>query len=387
MAVTLTGALAGCSSSGPAASNATVTVPAAPAPVATDNAQSATTQSQSGFLAGLHTITTVGSTIPPNLDVNPYAILVAPVTTSKVNEGDILADNFNAGGNFQGTGTTIVRITPKGQQTVFAQIPATQPGCPGGVGLTTAMTMLSTGWLIVGSTPTTDGTTATSGAGCLLVLNPQGQVASTIADANIDGPWDMTAVDNGSTATLYVTNVMHGIGAVGQPVQKTATVVRIGLNVPADAAPTVASETVIGSGFPAQADPNTLVDGPTGLVLGSDGTLYVADRLGNRIAAIPQAPTRTSTDGAGTTLTSGGRLDDPLSMTAAPNGDLLVANALNGQLIEVTTAGKQIANTWLDQDPAQTPAGSGDLFGITLNAAKTGVYFVMDDNNVIGLIS
>jgi len=392
-AALLTVTLAGCGSTGTAASSAPAAVPATTAPQAaaagtqTDTAQSSTSQPQSGFLAGLHTVSTVASTIPPNLDVNPYAVLVAPVTTAKVTKGDILADNFNADGNFQGTGTTIDRITPSGDLSLYAQIPAKQPGCPGGVGLSTAMTMLSTGWLIVGSAPTTDGTTSTAGAGCLLILDPQGQVAGTIQGANIDGPWDMTAVDNGTSATLYVTNTLHGIGAVGQAVQQTGTVVRIGLDVPADAAPTVTSETVIGSGFPALADPNTLVDGPTGLVLGGDGTLYVADRLGNRIAAIPQAPTRSTSAGTGTTLTSGGRLDAPLAMVAAPNGDLLVANALNGQLVEVTTDGRQIANAWLDQDPAQTPAGSGDLFGIVLNPAKTGVYFVMDDNNVLGLLS
>ena len=43
---------------------------------------------------------------------------------------------------------------------MFAKInPATLPGaCPGGVGLTTALVALKTGWVIVGSLPTTDGT-------------------------------------------------------------------------------------------------------------------------------------------------------------------------------------------------------------------------------------
>lgn len=73
-------------------------------------------------------------------------------------------------------------------------------------------------------------------------------------------------------------------------------------------------------------------------------------------------------------------------MTLAPNGDLLVTNGLNGQLVEVTPAGKQVANAWLDQDQAQTPAGSGDLFGLALTADHTGVYFAMDDNNALGVM-
>ena len=215
----LTATLAGCGSTAPAASGAPASG-VTPAPTSGSSAQpqtAATDEAQSGFIAGLHTVTTIASTIPSNLDVNPYAILVAPVTTAKVDKGDVLADNFNASGNFQGTGTTIVRITPGGGLSTYAQIPANQPGCPGGVGLTTAMTMLSTGWLIVGSAPTTDGTTTTAGAGCLLVLDPRGQVADTIQGTNIDGPWDLAAVDNGTSATLYITNTLQGIGAVGQP--------------------------------------------------------------------------------------------------------------------------------------------------------------------------
>ncbi|WP_329569163.1 hypothetical protein [Kitasatospora sp. NBC_01266] len=378
-------ALAGCSSSSSAGSAASAAA-SAPAPAPSDSAQSATDQPQSGFLAGLHTTSTLASTIPENLDVNPYAVLVASTTAGKITKGNVLVDNFNSKANFQGTGTTIVQIDPQGQLTTFAQIPANQPGCPGGIGLSTAMTQLSSGYVIVGSAPSTDGTTATQGAGCLLVLDPQGQVASTIQGGQLDGPWDLTATDQGSSATLYVTNTLHGIQAVGQPVQQAGTVVRVQLTEPANAAPTVASETVIGSGFPEQADPNTFVDGPTGVALGADGTLYVADRLGNRIAAIPQAATRTDSAGTGTTLTTGGRLDGPLAMTLAPNGDLLVTNGLNGQLVEVTPAGKQVANAWLDQDQAQTPAGSGDLFGLALTADHTGVYFAMDDNNALGVM-
>ena len=55
------------------------------------------------------------------------------------------------------------------------------PQCPGGVGLTTAMTMLQSGWIIVGSTPSTDGTTKTKGAGCLIVLDTNGKFVNAIS--------------------------------------------------------------------------------------------------------------------------------------------------------------------------------------------------------------
>ena len=51
-------------------------------------------------------------------------------------------------------------------------------------------------------------------------------------------------------------------------------------------------EHVIATGFAEETDPAALVIGPTGVALGRDGTLYVADTLNSRIAAIPDAPFR-----------------------------------------------------------------------------------------------
>ena len=95
--------------------------------------------------------------------------------------------------------------------------------CPGGIGLTTAMVMLQSGWVIVGSLPSQDGTTATKGKGCLVVLDPQGEVAGTITSANIDGPWgNMAVIDKGSSAALFVSNTGHAVAAPGQDVVRQA---------------------------------------------------------------------------------------------------------------------------------------------------------------------
>jgi hypothetical protein len=338
------------------------------------------------FIQRLTKISTVASTIPANGDVNPYALLVAPVSAGKVVKGDLLVDNFNDKSNDQGTGSTIVEVTPQGRVSLFAEISRTLPGCPGGVGLTTAMTVLANGDVIVGSTPSTDGTTKTAGAGCLVVLGPEGQVLGTIAGPQIDGPWDMTSTEAAGTATLFVDNVLFGVGVPGQGKVNKGTVLRIALSVPSVGMPTVTSETVIASGLTEEASSGAFVIGPTGLVLEPNGTLYVADRVNNRIEAIPDAPTRTESDSAATILTSGHLLEKPLGMTTAPNGDLLVVNAENGKLVEISTAGKQLASRWLDQDEAQSPPGSGDLFGVASEPGGKGIYFVRDDNNTLDLL-
>jgi hypothetical protein len=143
-------------------------------------------------------ITTIASTVPANGDVNPYGIVVVPNTVGNLVKGNLLISNFNAVSNEQGTGTTIMQISPGGTVSQFAQIDASiLPGtCTGGIGLTTALVALRAGWVIVGSLPTSDGTSATAQAGCLLVLDPMGNVSETIYGTLINGPWDMAAFDH-----------------------------------------------------------------------------------------------------------------------------------------------------------------------------------------------
>lgn len=338
------------------------------------------------YLSGIHHHTTIASSVPGNGDQNPYAMAFAPTTVGKIQKGDLLVDNFNNKANLQGLGTTIVDYRPAtGQTSVFAALPATLPGCPGGVGLSTAMAVLKSGWVIVGSAPSTDGTTKTLGKGCLIVLDAEGKVQSTITDPNINDPWgNMAWIDNGDSATLFVSNAGFGIGAPGQAVQNTATVLRINMDIPPGQPPRVVNETVIGNGFGAQADASVFLIGPTGLALGKDGTLYVSDAIGNRIASISNAVTRTDSAGTGQDVTKNGFLQRPLAMDWAPNGNLLVANGLNGQVVEINPqTGKQIAAQWIDADEAQTPPGSGDLFGIVATPNNDGFYYVEDDMNTI----
>lgn len=329
---------------------------------------------------------TVTSTVPANGDVNPYGVAVVPRTTGNLVRGNVLVSNFNAKSNLQGTGTTIVQITPGGTQSLFAQIDATKlPGpCPGGVGLSTALAVLSSGWVIVGSTPTTDGMSDTVKAGCLLVLDSTGSVRETISGPLINGPWDMASLDLGSVAVLFVSNVLNGTVAGNGNVVNKGTVVRVVLVIPRGGKPIALAPTVIGSGFSERTDPAALVIGPTGLGLGFGDILYVADSLNNRIAAIPDAAVRTTTAYAGQDVTSNGTLNDPLGLAIAPNGDILTVNGNDGNVVETTPGGTQIDSKLLDA--SGSPPGAGCLFGLAIVPGGKGVYYVDDCTNTLNVL-
>jgi len=343
-----------------------------------------------GFLETIHKHITLTSTVPDNGDQNPYALAIAPVSAGIVQKGDVLIDNFNNAANLQGLGTTIVDYNPTTKKlTTFAQLPRDLKQCPGGVGLSTAMTMLKSGWVIVGSTPSNDGTTATKGAGCMIVLDSNGKFAGTLGDTNINDPWgNMAVVDNGDTATLFVSNAGFGVGGPDgtPPVIKESTIVRLDLKIADGKPPVVTNQTVVAGGFGEQADKGVFLIGPTGLALGKNDLLYVSDAIGNRVTEIADASTRTFSAGVGREVTADGLLQRPLAMTTAPNGHLLVTNGLNGKVVEIDpVSGKQIYAQWIDADKAQNPPGNGDLFGITMTPEGDGFYYVEDDVNTLVL--
>jgi hypothetical protein len=343
--------------------------------------------SGASFIAPGTTVTEVGSTIPGNGDVNPYGVAVVQQSVGALVAGDVLVSNFNDGpppvGN-QGLGTTIVELnpdqSPNAAPQVFAQInPSHLPGaCPGGVGLTTALSILSGGWVVVGSLPTTNGSTI-AGPGCLIVLDSHGNVVETFSGGNINGPWDMTAVNIGPFSELFFTNVLNGTVANGDSVTNGATVVRDILFRPAIGPPHLVVSTVIASGLAERLDPNALVVGPTGLALDNNGALYVADTVNSKIDEIPNPFFRFTSAGTGTTVSSGGDLNGPLGLAATANGDLLAANAGDGNLVALTAGGTQIGEKVI------TPGGGGSLFGLAVSTNR--LFFVDDSENQLNELS
>jgi hypothetical protein len=348
-------------------------------------ANASTSVSSSGaFLASFAKVTSLGSTVPPAGDVNPYGIALVPRSTGLLHAGDLLISNFNGKSNNQGTGTTIDQMTTTGHLSLFASVDAkTLPGaCPGGVGLTTALAALPDGYVVVGSLPTTNGKSATAKYGCLIVLDSSGHAVKTIAGPQIAGPWDMTSVTRGSVTTLFVSMALNGGAAKGIHVIDNSTVLRIRLSSAAGKPPTVLNQQVIANGIPWRNDKAALVIGPTGVALGANGMLYVADTLVNAITAIPDAMTRTTAlKGGGSTVSKGSGLIQPLGLALAPNGDILATNAGNGNMVEITPAGKQVL-----VKPADPKSGAGSLFGLVVAPGGKGVYFVDDGNNTLRLL-
>src|SRR5580658_4837241 len=76
----------------------------------------------SSILNKLKTAAPFASTVPGNGDVNPYGLVRVPRSMGNLHEGSYLVSNFNNSSNAQGTGTTIVEISPGGSLSLFAEI-------------------------------------------------------------------------------------------------------------------------------------------------------------------------------------------------------------------------------------------------------------------------
>ncbi len=302
---------------------------------------------------------TVASTVPTNHDLNPYGIAFVPggvPSGSALMPGDVLVSNFNAASNKQGTGTTIVKLVTDGKPVTFFQ--------GQNRGLTTALAVLKSGFVLVGNLPTTNGTAITSNSS-LLVITPQGRLLSELNDPILlDGPWDMTvAIDQGPQVTAFVSNVLNG------------TVARIDINIGASGATLLNSSHIIASGYSHRTDPAALVVGPTGLAYdAAHDVLYVASTNDNKVFAVSRAAALARDNGPGTVIYQDiDHLRGPLALALAPNGDLVTANgdAINpnaqhaSEIVEFTPDGRFIATMQVDPSP-------GSAFGLAFGLSSSG---------------
>lgn len=301
------------------------------------------------------------STIPPNGDLNPYGVAFVPQNFPRggsIAPGDVLVSNFNNFNNLQGTGTTIVKLTPTGDLA-----PGVVAGTPGNAatffqshlsGLTTALGVLSRGFVIVGNVPTSDGTLNTISQGALQVVNGSGKLVATLSDSTyLDSPWDLTVNDQGDRAQIFVSNVLSG------------TVSRLDVSIGTWGL-VVIKKVQIAVGYSHQPNAAALVLGPTGLAYDdSSDTLFVASTADNAIFAVPHAGERNTAVNKGHVVFVDPHLRGPLALAFAPNGHLLTANgdAVNAdplhpsEIVEFTRRGRYVGEVNVD-------ASQGGAFGV-----------------------
>ena len=308
------------------------------------------------------------STVPANGDVNPYGIAFVPrgvPSWSTLKPGDVVVSNFNAASNAQGTGTTVVKLSPGQTPTTFFQ--------GSNLGLTTALAVLRSGFVLVGNVPAPDGKTVVP-PGSLLVIGPQGNLVTQLSSSTLlDGPWDMTVIDRGQRVTAFVSNVLNG------------TVARIELVIGSDGVRMLQSSRIIASGYVNRTDPNALVVGPTGLAYDPNiDVLYVASTGDNAVFAIQNAASTNRNAGVGRMIyADAAHLHGPLALALAPNGHLVTANgdAVNpdpqqpSEIVEFTVTGRFIAQMQVDTVP-------GAAFGLAFGHGSKGQpeFAAVDDN-------
>lgn len=312
------------------------------------------------------------STVPSNGDSNPYGVAFVPQgfpNGGALKADDVLVANFNSNSGLQGTGSTIVRVTQSGAASVFFMGPT-------GMGLDTALGILKTGYVIVGSLPTTDGTCATVGQGALTIIDRNGNAVETLSDSKLlDGPWDLTVDDEGTHAMVFVSNVLSG------------TVTRLNLKTKENGSIFVESMTQIASGYGTACNAAAVIVGPTGLAYDEkQDILYVASTDDNEIFALAGAGHSTGDLGTGTVVyQDNSHLHGPLGLVLAPNGDLITANgdAINedpnqlSEIVEFTPEGQFVSQYQID------PV-AGSAFGLALQPSRGKLLFdAVDDNTSV----
>jgi hypothetical protein len=320
----------------------------------------------------------ISSTVPGNGDLNPYGVAFVPPNFPKggtIAPGDILVSNFNNSTpptGIQGTGTTIIQLTPNGVIAPAGTASTFFTSSPSAIGLTTALGVLGRGFVVVGNLPNSNGMLS---PGSLQFIDRNAHVVATLSDFSLtDGPWDLTIDDDNDHPTVYVSNVLNG------------TVTRLDLTL-SDKAVLVNALTRIASGYAFRTDPTALVVGPTGLAHErATDILYVASTGDNAIFAVPHASARSSPPGGkgtGMMIAQNGQLRGPLALTFAPNGDLVTSNgdAVNAdpnhpsEIVELTKGGKFVGQFNIN-------SAQGGAFGlaIALVSLNTARLAAVDDN-------
>ena len=334
-----------------------------------DNDNTVKVMSNTGIVGSLP-ITTIGSTIDPtNGDQNPYGLAIAPETAGSLTQGDLVICNFNDSANVQGNGTTIEVLHPTADShpTRLVQDPNLK-GCAA-----------------IALDPSDDPWATAFSANLAPYYSPSGTLISTLPTGPWSGPWGETYAPafGSGTAAFIVSNATAG------------TIVR----VTPGASPSFAT-IVTGFSLNSGAVPGNIL-GPAGLTYDvKSDTLFVVDSNMNRVVAFDKFSTLAANaiaikpDGSfsGTSkdmahaVFVGSPLNAPLSAAELFNGDLIIANTADNNLVELSQSGQ--INGVQNLDPP--PDAVGALFGLAVSgstAATTKIYFNNDNDNTVKVLT
>ena len=132
------------------------------------------------------------------------------------------------------------------------------------------------------------------------------------------------------------------------------------------------------AGFGDGSGPEALFNGPVGVAIGPDGTIYVADTYNDRVRAVSAGGQVRTVAGGGAPgdvdHTDGGaaRFNTPCGVAIAPDGSLVVADTGNHKLRRVETGGATatLAGTGAagNQDGPPSFATFGELIGVAFDS-------------------
>ncbi len=332
------------------AANVSVLTDTATAPEAAD------ADDNRAILAEFEEIDTIGSTIAPNGDREPYGLDAAKTTSGPISAGDLVICNFKNMAGTEGQGSTIVALHPKvgSKPTLIAQDPSLLLGC--------AALALQPNDMIFA---------AVFSASNVRNVSPAGTITSPLAN----GPWNRPfgiafSPKSGpfGDSAFYVSNVGTGTNS--------GTIVR--LNVHKNNALMPFTADVIATGFPVNGgQPGQSILGPTGLQYdAAHNRLYIVDGVDNTLTAfrdvstIPAGGIVVQQNGfsgpfknRARRVFSGKPLNGPISSALLPNGHLVLGNTLDPDgtnlMVEIAPAsGKAVATRNVDKGTG------GALFGM-----------------------
>jgi hypothetical protein len=326
----------------------------------------------------------IGSTIDPkNGDKWPTALTIFPHKAGLIGAGDLVACNYDNSSGTSGTGTTMVALAPKvGSKPVHVAVNAALLGC-------TAATV----------DPANRIWTAATGAKAESIFMSTGALYQSEKNTMFPRPLGSFFMNTGGPYPTQATFLSDS---------EDGTVVRIDLNYGQLGKPT----TII-KGFKVNKGVAGNILGPTGLVwqqTKTGNTLYVVDSANNIAYAFgtacnaKAAPASNllvkdaiTVSASGTTFTgadaksacvihSGAPLAKPLGATVLYNGNLVVANGQNNDLLEYAGVpnGKLLDTRVVDKGVA------GALYSLTSTGkttATTVVYFTDGNSNNIQSLS